>query len=301
MTNLTTARHAALALLGVAASQETVPSFLTTLSKAKPFETWASSASEKRTDFLRKALRPPTVTGVDGSTLLLFAGVAGGGGAFFGPANEPNAEAIARNVEVVPAEASMASTSSSATSNESSSKESAEAGGCDFRRLCTASVSPIAVHQALHSDASVVEKWRTSSASPTLHVNAKARSDERSTRHTAGWRDNTRAVALLKDRANLPAPRSASTASLFRSNEPRLSGQAAKAARSSFSGERASAIVARSRVILWALLVSQSTTCVESTSVSGAPDNSSLSHFPAMTRPCWHRVDGVAMCTRRTV
>ena len=30
-------------------------------------------------------------------------------------------------------------------------------------------------------------------------------------------------------------------------------------------------------------------TCVESTSASGAPDNSSLSHFSAMTRPCWPR------------
>ena len=135
MTNLTTARHAAFARLGVAASQETVPSFLSTLSKAKPFETWASSASEKRTDFLRKALRPPTVTGVDGSTLLLFAGVAGGGGAFFtGPAKEPNADAIARNVEVVPAEASIASTSSSAGSNESSSKE--HSNDEEQRRLC---------------------------------------------------------------------------------------------------------------------------------------------------------------------
>ena len=180
-----------------------------------------------------------------------------------GPANEPNADAIARKVEVVPAEASIASTSPSATSNESSSKESADAGGCDFRRLCTAKVSPIAVHQSLHSDASSVEKWRSSSASPTLHVNAKARSDERSTLQTAGWSDRTRAVALCRDRANLPAPRSASTASLFRRNAPRRSGQAAKAARSSFSGERANAIVARSRVIRCADFVSQSTTCVE--------------------------------------
>ena len=30
-------------------------------------------------------------------------------------------------------------------------------------------------------------------------------------------------------------------------------------------------------------------TCVESTSVSGAPDNSSLSHVSATTRPCWLR------------
>ena len=30
----------------------------------------------------------------------------------------------------------------------------------------------------------------------------------------------------------------------------------------------------------------------KSTSVSGAPDNSSLSHFSAMTRPCWlHRAE----------
>ena len=267
MTNLTTARHAAFALLGVAASQETVPSFLTTLSKAKPFETCASSASEKRTDFLRKALRPPTVPGVDGSTRLLFAGVAGGGGAFFTAANAPNADAMALNVEVVPALASMASTSSSAGSNESSSKESAEAGGCDFRRLWTAKVSPIAVHQPLHSDASAVLKCSTSSASPTEHVNEKARSDERSTLQTAGWSDRTRAVALCRDKANLPAPKSASTASLFRRNAPRRSGQAAKAARSSFSGERASAIVARSRVIRCADFVSQSTTCVESISV----------------------------------
>ena len=187
-----------------------------------------------------------------------------------GPANEPNADAIALKVEVVPAEASMASTSSSAGSKESSSKESAEAGGWDFNRRCTASVSPIAVHHSLHSDASLVEKRKTSSASPTLQVNEKARSDERSTLQTAGCIDKTLAVALLKDKANLPAPKSASTASLFRSNEPLLSGQAAKAALSSFSGDLASAMVARSLVILWALLVSHSTTCVESTSASGA-------------------------------
>merc|ERR1712091_601788 len=38
----------------------------------------------------------------------------------------------------------------------------------------------------------------------------------------------------------------------------------------------------------------------KSTSASGAPDNSSLSHFPAMTRPSWlgHRA-GVASMTRR--
>jgi len=45
--------------------------------------------------------------------------------------------------------------------------------------------------------------------------------------------------------------------------------------------------------ILWcacvaALAISVST-CVESTSVSRAPDNSSQSHFSVMTRPCWLR------------
>jgi hypothetical protein len=39
--------------------------------------------------------------------------------------------------------------------------------------------------------------------------------------------------------------------------------------------------------------------CVETTSASGAPDNSSLSHFSAMTRPSWLGVASMAWRTTR--
>ena len=45
----------------------------------------------------------------------------------------------------------------------------------------------------------------------------------------------------------------------------------------------------QNRTIFESLDLAWSLPVWKSTSVSGAPDNSSLSHFSAMTRPCWLR------------